>query len=322
MLTYIYLMKQFANIFLRIVLTIIILFVIFNRINFQSTSSLIVNSNAFFLTLSFLTFFFFSYIISLRWKMLLNLYGFNISLWQTLKIYMISILFNNFLPSTVGMDVVRAAYIAEKGKRLSDVISSILIERWIGLLGIIFYVILVPIFFFGRVKIEYFIPFSLIGTIFSALFFIVISNEKIFNSFYRVFIRITVLKIGERINYLFTSLRIIRNHKKQLIINLFLSFIIQVIFVFTNYFIVLAQGLNISLTDLVIYIPFISIISMIPITINGMGLREWSYMTFFSSSPKEEAIALSISFFILSVIFSLLGIIFFLTEKRNTKENI
>jgi hypothetical protein len=315
-------MKQFINTLIRIFLTVVILVVIFYKIDIRSTLLVISRSNLFYLVISFLTLFVFSYILALRWQMILKLYGFEVSVWRSFKIYMVSLFFNNFLPSTVGMDVVRGAYIADKGKQLSDVISSILIERWIGLLGIIFYVTIVPIIFFNRVQLKYFLPLSLSGIILSAVFFTAIANDRVFEFFFRMFSKINVLKLGDKINSLFTSLRLIRNHKKQLLINLFLSFMIQVVFVFTNYFIVLSQNLNISLIDLIIYVPFISVISMIPITINGLGLREWSYMTFFSGTVKEETVALSLSFFLLQVIFSFIGIYFFLTMKKNIKENI
>ena len=315
-------MKQFINTLIRILLTVLILAVIFAKIDFQSTISVISNSNFVFILLSFMTLFIFSYILALRWQMVLKLYGFNVSIFRSFKIYMIGLFFGNFLPSTVGTDVIRGIYISDKDKRISDVISSILIERWIGLLGILFYIIIVPMIFFSRVELKYFLPISITGLLLSAVFFIAISNDKVFLFFSGVFSKIKFLKLGEKMNSLFASLRLIKDHKKQLVINLLLSFMIQVVFVFTNYFIVLSQGLSISLTDLIIYIPFISLISMIPITINGLGLREWAYMTFFSSAMKEETVALSITFFLVTVIFSIMGGIFFLTEKKNIKEKI
>lgn len=315
-------MKQILNIIVRLTLTILILFVIFSKIDIRGTLGVIKNSNLMLMLLAFLTNFAFTYILALRWQMVLRLYGFSVSVWRSFKIYMIGLFFGNFLPSTVGTDVVRGIYIADRERQLSDVISSILIERWLGLLGIITYITIVPIIFFSRVQLRYFLPLSAGGIILSGLFFASISNDRIFGFFFALFSKIKVLKIGEKINSLFTSLRIIKDHRGQLLINLALSFMIQVVFVFTNYFIVLSQGLNISFTDLVIYVPFISIISMIPVTINGLGLREWSYMTFFASAAKEETVALSLSFFIVTVVFSLLGGLFFLTEKKNIKEKI
>ncbi|MGE3063769.1 MAG: YbhN family protein [bacterium] len=315
-------MKQFINTLARIIITVLIMFAIFSKIDLQGTLKVMANSKFSFLLLAFLTNFAFTYILALRWQMVLKLYGFSVSIFRSFKIYMIGLFFGNFLPSTVGTDVIRGIYVANDEKPLSDVVSSILIERWIGLLGILFYIIIVPIIFFSRVQIKYFLPISAAGVLFSAIFFTAISNDIVFKFFYGLFSKIRFLKLGERINSLFTSLRLIKNHKKQLVINLLLSFMIQVVFVFTNYFIVLSQGLSIDFIELVIYIPFISLISMIPVTINGLGLREWAYMTFFTTALKEETVALSLSFYIITVIFSILGGIFFLTEKKNIKEKI
>ncbi|MDD3802853.1 MAG: lysylphosphatidylglycerol synthase transmembrane domain-containing protein [bacterium] len=315
-------MKQFLLSLARIAVTLLILYFIFAKIDFFGTLEVMRNSNLIFIVLAFLTNFIFTYILALRWQMVLKLYGFNVSVFRSFKIYIIGLFFGNFLPSTVGTDVIRGIYIADKDKQLSDVISSILIERWLGLLGIVTYVTIMPIIFFNRVQIKYFIPLSAGGIILSVLFFASIANDRIFGFFFSLFSKIKVLKFGEKINSLFTSLRLIKNHKRQLVINLTLSFMIQLVFVFTNYFIVLSQDLDITFIDLLIYVPFISVISMIPLTINGLGLREWAYITFFGGTAREQTVALSLSFFIITVLFSLLGGLFFLTEKKSIKEKI
>ncbi len=309
-------MKKISGFIIRILITILVLFFLLKRLNISETLEIIKQSNWIFLIFALAGIFGASFIIALRWYQILKAYKFNVSLYSIFKIYMISFFFNNFLPSAVGMDIVRGAYITKDKKQLPDVISTILLERLIGFLGIIVYVSIIPLLFYSRIQAQYFLYVSFIGGFFFIMFFILIWNEFLFNKLFTLFEKITLLGIGNKINKLYISMRYIRNHKKLFIINFFLSVSIQIFFVISNYFIVISQNLNISVFELIVYVPLISIVSMIPFTINGIGLREWAYITFFNSVTNERALSLSITFFIIITLFSLLGGVYFLILKK------
>ncbi len=304
----------------RILITVFILFLIFKNIDTSQLFKILKNSNIFLLFLGVITIGIVCFIVALRWQLVLKLYNFNVSIWKAFRIYNIAFFFNNFLPSTVGMDFIRGAYIVSDERRIADVISSIIIERWIGLLGIIVYISLTPLIFFKYGVTKYFLYVSIIGILSSIIFLTVIISDKIFNFFIFLFSKIKILKIGEKINSLMYSLRIIKHRKRDLVYNLLLSIMIQVVFVITNHLIVISQGLSVKLIDEIIYVPFISIISMIPITINGLGLREWAYINFFRLTTKEEIVSLSLTFFLVSVLYSIVGGFLFIFYKQNIKK--
>jgi len=304
----------------RILITVFILFLIFKNIDTSQLFKILKNSNIFLLFLGVITIGIVCFIVALRWQLVLKLYNFKVSIWKAFRIYNIAFFFNNFLPSTVGMDFIRGAYIVSDERRIADVISSIIIERWIGLLGIIVYISLTPLIFFKYGVTKYFLYVSIIGILSSIIFLTVIISDKVFNFFIFLFSKIKILKIGEKINSLMYSLRIIKHRKRDLVYNLLLSIMIQVVFVITNHLIVISQGLSVKLIDEIIYVPFISIISMIPITINGLGLREWAYINFFRLTTKEEIVSLSLTFFLVSVLYSIVGGFLFIFDKQNIKK--
>lgn len=317
-------MKKILTTLLRILITGVILFFVFRKIDFEGTLEIFMSSNVLFLLLSLLSFFLISFMVAFRWFLVMRIYKFSVSLANSFRIYMIAFFFNNFLPSTVGMDVIRGAYISRDGKRLPDVISSLIIERWIGFFGIILYISAVPIIFAKEINAAYFLPFSAVGLSASALFIISLWVKPVFNFIESIISKITIWGVGEKINSLYRSLSVIKDHPKQFFFNLALSIFVQIIFVITNYFIVLAQSLDITLKQLFLYVPLISVISMIPITINGLGLREAAYLAFFGKDIQVQAVALSLTQFIISVLFSLAGGVLFMfdSNKKNIKENI
>jgi len=316
-------MKKFILTFLRILITALILFFIFRKIDFAGTLSIFMRSNIFYLVLALASFFLISFFVAFRWYLVLKMYNFSVSLANAFRIYMIAFFFNNFLPSTVGMDVIRGAYISKDKKRLPDVISTLIIERWIGFFGIVLYISAVPLLFTKEINIAYFLPFSIIGLSASIIFIISLWSQPVFNFFEKLFAKITIWGIGEKINSLYRSLSTIKNFPKQFFFNLGLSIVVQIVFVFTNFFIVKAQSLDIPIKQLFLYVPLISVISMVPITINGLGLREAAYLTFFGKELQTQAVALSLTQFLISVVFSLAGgVLFLFDNNKDIKEKI
>ena len=313
-------MKKIIFTILRVIITAGIFLFIFSKLSFNESINIIKESNLIYLSISFLCILALSFIIALRWHQILKPYNFKAGIFKTFRVYMIAFFFNNFLPSTVGMDTVRGMYIVNDRKRIADVISTIILERWIGLLGIIIYVSLIPILFYSQIEIKYFLYVSIAGIISSLIFVIAVWNTKVYAFFSTLFEKIKWLNLGNKINSLYNSLRLIRDHPHLFLVNLILSILIQILFVFSNYFIVLAQQSEISLLSLIVYVPLISVISMIPITINGLGLREWAYITFFGLVIKEQALSLALTFFILITLMSLIGGAIFIFERKKIKE--
>ena len=101
---------------------------------------------------------------------------------------------------------------------------------------------------------------------------------------------------------------------------LLLSFLFQVGMAWINDLLFRSFGIEVSFLHLLVIITLISVITMIPVSLNGLGVREASYVLFFQSIGVPEGIALSVSllFFFLVTISSLIGGLFWLMERRGT----
>jgi len=94
------------------------------------------------------------------------------------------------------------------------------------------------------------------------------------------------------------------------------SVVFQGIIVVMNYLLFLGMGVDISWSLCLSLIPLISALAMVPISINGLGLREWSYVVLFTPWGVEapEALAISLTFFLVVAFVSLLGGFFYLRD--------
>jgi len=81
----------------------------------------------------------------LKWQMILDLHDIKIPFFKLIKIYLIGYFFSNLLPSTVGGDVVRSYYSGKIIENQSFSAVAVFIERFSGVILLLFLVILSPL---------------------------------------------------------------------------------------------------------------------------------------------------------------------------------
>ncbi|MFC1634844.1 lysylphosphatidylglycerol synthase transmembrane domain-containing protein [Planctomycetota bacterium] len=91
------------------------------------------NMGIFVLTLSI--FIFCQVVIGFRWWVLLRVQSIYISLWAAVKLYFLGWFYNNFMPSSVGGDLVRAWYVTRHTDKRFEAVLSVFADRAIGLLS-------------------------------------------------------------------------------------------------------------------------------------------------------------------------------------------
>jgi uncharacterized membrane protein YbhN (UPF0104 family) len=83
----------------------------------------------------------------------------------------------------------------------------------------------------------------------------------------------------------------------------------------------LSFGVNINLKYFLLYIPIITFITFLPISIGGLGIRENLYYYFFKSIVNENLIGGCIILFLFNLIlFSLPGAIFLIFREKDLKK--
>ena len=104
---------------------------------------------------------------------------------------------------------------------------------------------------------------------------------------------------------------------------LLLSMIVFIIFYFQCYFLAKSVGIDMGLMKLSAYISIMSIITLFPISISGIGTRDLAVIYFFSLEgfSKENSVAFSMLFlFIFSVVTALIGLIGWYSQPTRDKD--
>ena len=97
------------------------------------------------------------------------------------------------------------------------------------------------------------------------------------------------------------------------------SVVIQAMLALAPFYVLLGMGnSDVGVLAFFIYVPIINVVSMIPVSLNGLGVRENSYVILFSrvGLDGELALAMSLVSFFIIFAFSLIGGFLFIFHRR------
>ncbi len=262
-------------------------------------------------------------VLTVRWKILLFVYNIKIKLTKLYSYYLIGLFFNNFLPTSIGGDIVRIMKIVRISEDKTQGTASVIIERIVGMMSTLIMATVALAIIYGQFKNQKLLLISFVLLAVLILFFMSIISERIFTIIKRVLNKITLFEIGGKLIKLFEAIHVFRNRQDVFFKIVGLSFLSQTIVVFLNYSLALALKLPVNLSYLFVVIPVTFLLTMLP-SINGIGIREGGYVFLLSKVGVSGAGAISLSFMnLLCFIFlSLIGALLFVFEKRheNLKE--
>lgn len=195
--------------------------------------------------------------------------------WYLFKIYWISNFFSNFLPSSIGGDSYKVIKLKKRG--LKRTILSIILDRGTGLFALILLLVVIKDEIYLLTKNNFISYFGLITLL---IFIVTISFVCMF-------------KFKNPKLYRFQ--KIFKNNKKLILslISLSILFILLGGLSFWIYFFMFGYNLPFIKT-FTIYI-LIQLITMIPISLNGLGLREGSLVYFLNLIGIESEVGLAIA---------------------------
>lgn len=322
-------MKSAFKILLRISVTVLLLLLVFHKVDFNKIVNILKNANVGFFWMSLLCYVVICFLSALRWHYLLLDHNVKVSYFHTLAYYLIGFFYNNFLPTVIGGGVVRAFYGGRNNNKTRQAFSSMLVEIIIGGWALIFYSIVMTAFWVnGPLNLHRKIILIILGIFIVATFAIFLFFERKFMGKFRAVVeKIKIFNIGEHLKNVYNEMYFYKKKKKSIFKVFVLSFIMQSVVGVMNLFVGLAFGFKppLPIMSYMVYPAVIGVITTIPITINGLGLREWGYKFFFhlNGLTGEQAVILSLMFWFIGVVGSLLGAVAFLfvkLEKQSSKQ--
>ncbi len=310
---------------LKASVTCLLFYFLFRRVDFHEFAATLRNARLDILFGAFLVMWLGHYICIFRWRMLMRPVMQTLSLSQLFNIYCIGLFFNLTFPTVVGGDVVKMYYAGKPERKFAESFAATFLDRNAGMLAMMMIActasLLYPIVIPG-------VPVWFI--IWSAFFAFLAANFVIFTpSLHRRFTdllnRLRQHKIAVRIDTISNVFQIIGRHRVILMTSLLISLVNQWLVIAVTW--IMAKGLNIevSLMHFMVIVPAVTLISMIPVSLNGMGLREYAFVSLLGAIgvDREAGIALGLLSSAVVVISSIPGgVIYIFFRNRSDVQQI
>ena len=251
-----------------------------------------------------LIFFFilFSVIASgIKWHILLP--DNKISIIKAIRIFTTGLFFNNFLPSSIGGDSMRIYQLNKEGIRKSTSASSVILDRLFASLT------LAGLGFFASIFATHFNPIAFL--MFAVLFlFTGLMITLILKGWIPAFINRKETKIKHKLQAFIDAAVDIRKKPGKIIKNMILGAVFQILVALVIGAIFFGLNFNVpGLIDLIYISTATSVLAMIPLGLNGYGLREGAYIYLLQAYGYtiSQALSISVIFAVMVSLFSFLG---------------
>jgi uncharacterized protein (TIRG00374 family) len=259
---------------------------------------------------------------SFQWSLLLRAEAVLIPYARVAVFYFVGLFFNNFLPANVGADVSRSYQAIRYGGKRREVVSATVMDRVVGLLTLCLLAVLFSVLFMDRFKVsEYFVPILVFLVICLAVSAALL-NRRLMGLLEKPFSNIKTADIAGRVRRLCDALHLLTRKRVLLLHVGLLAVVIQILRVVVHILVARSLGLDIPVVYFFFFVPVIAIAAALPISINGIGVREGAGILMFGTVglSADQAFAMQFLAYVIMVAVSLVGGILFLLPSGINKE--
>lgn len=301
-------------------ISIAILWVLTTSFDFVALSRSVLEANVGLLVLAWAIDFTSICLSVLRWRVSLAVQGIRASFPSLLNSTLVSGFLGFLLPS-FGEDAVRGydLYKANASGGV-NIAASILFERICGLLGHVIVGTTALSLYHDRITNRSVVHFALIlyGCILVALF--IVFSKSLSRWLVSLLRRWPLLKaIGDKAESLTDAIQLYRQNKVAWLKILGLSLVFQFSGFLYFYVIATALGVETGFSTFVLLVPIVIILSLMPISVGGLGVKEGLFVVLFTQLgvARESAFLTSAVGSTLHIAFVLLGGLVFLLRKKS-----
>ncbi|MGE0478880.1 MAG: YbhN family protein [Phycisphaerae bacterium] len=275
-------------------------------------ASVVRGVDAYWAALAFLFFLPAPLLQAVRLVWMLEIQGVGLSRWRAIKLTFAGNFFNFALPGTTGGDLIKAYYIARFTHHKTEAVTTVFLDRVIGLLGLVILAGAMIIIAwdprsFGRLAT---VLLGVIGVLALGACFV-------FSRRLRHLIRLPQLAArlpaGEHLLRIGRAMVAIRQHPALVVAALVNTVVLQAFVLVSSALMGRALGMDAQFHHYFIYVPIGFLIAAIPISPpQAFGVLEWAYVQFFAHtglSTVSQAVVFALAMRVVQLVYALPGVL-------------
>lgn len=260
---------------------------------------------------------------ALQWAWILRTSGLTTPLDEMVRMYWVGLFFNNFLPGNVGGDAVKVVDLGRREGRTTTVLGATALDRLLGLFALTILALGTLVAarlggFSGPPALPLLLALAVWGGGLTVLL-----SRRVSTWLTRMVERLPWRRPAERLEAFLAEFRLFRSRPIWLARLFSLALVVQFMRVLTH--LLAGWGLGIifdgaQVLQLFVAVPLLGILLSLPVSANGLGLREVAAASLFVSVgvtvTEEPAVAMEFVAWLVQVFVSLAGGLLFLTGRR------
>lgn len=320
-------MKKRIQFLMRIAITLLLFVFLFKSFSWPALFGLLGSARRAFILIGLIIGASGVVISSYQWRGLLESEHIRFDLADLIDLYLVSTAFSHFLPTGMGGDAVKALYVGRQAGNTEGATSAAVMSRVTGFFGMLAIAIVMLIVWHSHFSAGLVTSFALLsllvgGMIFGAILSVTLLPKIVRARFiasylagHRLLERMvaSIMRVG---NGLKASMR----RPRALLIATLFGVLFWVIACLNYYSYAVALGVTVPLYFYFVAIPLVSLVTFLPISINGFGVRESTFIYLFATMHVSTASSLLIVLLMdAQVIFfgAIGGCIYFMLTRKN-----
>jgi hypothetical protein len=294
-----------------------LLVLLYRRLDWTQFGQTLMGARWGFLVPIYLLFFANTAISAWKWRLLLAADGIRPGYRVLLATYWVGTFFNMFLPSSIGGDAYRIYDIARRSARSAEGVASVFADRLTGFLAISLWGVVFSLVGFSRlpergiILLPAMVFLALTGglaTIFHP------RGQRMVRRLFRIGRRPRVAAFFDRF---IASLNLYGRNRRLLAQTLAISLVFQLLLIICIATVARMLGWETPFIYFCVFVPLITLMEALPVSIFGIGVRDAAYAIFFVpvGVSRENALALPMLYVALTALYASVGGIIFMWRR-------
>jgi uncharacterized protein (TIRG00374 family) len=254
-----------------------------------------------------------------KWQILLQALGARIGFHRLHAVTYMALFFNNFLPGALGGDGFRVLRTAQAAGSAADAAAVVVMDRLTGLIALVLFVWVAAAVDLAQGPVLF--PAPVMAQILAAAVVALLACFVATKLSDRVSLlnRLPLPAMARKaIGQLAGAFRVLHTHPSTWGSSMALGCATLLTMVVSMHYYAIAAGTPVPFLATLLVVPLASFLVLVPISFNGLGLQEGAFMLLYKALgvPSTQALVLAIGPRVTLVIFSLIGGLVYLAERR------
>ncbi|MBR0975064.1 lysylphosphatidylglycerol synthase transmembrane domain-containing protein [Bradyrhizobium japonicum] len=305
-------LKQAVLFSVKLLLSIAVLIYIARGLDLHALRTHLVSVDPFLFVLALALIFVQTFALNGRWELIMRALGVSLDWLAGWRILMISLWFNQVLPSSVGGDAVRMWLLRQRGVQWPEAVKGVAADRFTALIGLIVLMVAGLPFLMSRVSNQAAIlaigGLTLAGVAGTVVLLTLDRLPKRLIAFPAI---ASFVRFGTLVRFL-----LLQSEHRGLLFGS--ALLIHLVTAAACYALARGVGAQLSVVDAAVLIPPVILLTAVPISISGWGVREGAMVACLGLAgvPSEEALSVSILLGAVSVLIGLAGGVIWLASRE------